>query len=385
METEIIKSLVKRFRKTRSIEDWSLLENFIEDKSPCRICKGPVFYSNSLIRLSKNGNPKYDINFPNSRSFRQIDSKKFYLSVCQECLSKEFPEYNKMNKSRVFNVMSKITQFAFDVPESEVKNFTSKTSITLDNFIKKYGEEEGKIRWKKYCVLQAESNKFEYKKEKHGWDEARFKEFNRSRAVTLKNMIKKYGEEEGKKAFDEYVKKQKVNGKTLEWFIEKLGEEEGRIRYKKISINKAKGGVSSGSSYSKISQEFFYKLDGYFGNIYKTYFATKNEEKIFYIDDIQKCYILDYFIEDLRVSVEFHGDYYHANPKKYSPDHELLGLLKENKTIKAKDIWEKDQKKYNYLKEHKGIKTVVVWEYDYCRNKNNEEFYKNIIKRCIEK
>jgi hypothetical protein len=385
METEIMKSLVKRYRSTRLREDWCLLENFIEDKSPCRICQGPVFYSNSLIRLSKEGDLKYDINFPSSRSFREIDGQKFYLSVCQECLAKEFPEYNSMNKSRVFNVMSKITQFAFDVPDSEVKKFTQKTSMTLDNLIKKYGEEEGRQRWAKYCDLQALTNKFEYKKEKYGWNESEFREFNKSRSVTLKNMIKRYGEEEGKKAFDEYVKKQRVNGKTLEWFVEKLGEDEGKIKFKEISLGKAKGGPAAGSSYSKVSQEFLIKLDSYLGGIYKTYFATKNEEKIFYIDPIQKCYILDYFIEDLNVSVEFHGDYFHANPKKYGPDHEFPKLVKENRPIKAKELWEKDQKKYDLLKEHKGIKTIVVWEDDYYRNKTNEDFYKNIIKRCIEK
>ena len=63
MGTEIMKFLVKRFKKTKSIKDWSLLENFIDDKSPCRVCQGPVFYSNSLIRFSKGGNLKYDINF----------------------------------------------------------------------------------------------------------------------------------------------------------------------------------------------------------------------------------------------------------------------------------------------------------------------------------
>jgi hypothetical protein len=35
MEIEIIKSLVKRFRKERTKENWCLLENFIVDKSFC--------------------------------------------------------------------------------------------------------------------------------------------------------------------------------------------------------------------------------------------------------------------------------------------------------------------------------------------------------------
>jgi hypothetical protein len=384
METDIMKSLVKRFRNDSTKENWVLLENFIEDKSPCIICNGPIFYPNSRISLSKDGTLKYSTNFPSSRSFREIDGQKFYLSVCAECLVKEFPEYNTMNKSRVFNVMSKITQFAFQVPDDDVKKFTQKTSMTLENIIKKYGEDEGNKRWKKYCDLQSESNKFEYKKEKHGWDQEDFDKFNKSRSVTLKNMIKKYGQEEGENIFDEYVKKQRVNGKTIEWFIEKLGEKEGKIKYKEIAIEKAKGGGVKGC-YSKVSQEFLLKLDSHFKNLYSTHFASKEGEKVFFIDEIKKCYSLDYFIEELKISVEFHGDYFHANPKKYGPDYEFRGLIKNNKSITAKELWEKDLKKYSILEKYYGIKTIVVWESDYYKNKDNEKFYKEIIKKCIKK
>jgi len=384
METEIIKSLLKRFRNDRTKKNWELVENLIEDKSFCFVCNGPIFYHNSLIRYTNDGVLKYDTNFPCSKSFREINGKKFYLSVCQDCLAKEFPEYNAMNKSRVFNVMSKITQFAFQVPDQYVKEFTKKTAVTLENFIKKYGEEEGNARWKKYCDLQSETNTFDYKKEKYGWSQEEFDEFNKSRAITLKNMEKKYGEEEGERIFNDYVEKQRVNGKTLEWFIEKLGEKEGKIKYKEISLGKAKGG-SLTNTYSKVSQEFLARIDEHFSKFYSTHFATKNSEKIFFIDELNKCYMLDYYIDELKLSIEFNGDYYHANPKKYGPDSEFRGLIKGNGVITAKELWEKDQKKYSILEEYHGIRTIVVWESDYVKNKDKEKFYKDIIKKCIEK
>ena len=37
------------------------------------------------------------------------------------------------------------------------------------------------------------------------------------------------------------------------------------------------------------------------------------------------------------------------------------------------------------LEKYKGIKTIVVWESDYYKNKDNDDFYKKIIKQCIEK
>ena len=382
MGIEIMKFLVKRFKKTKSIEDWSLLENFINDKSSCRVCQGPVFYSNSLIRLSKEGNLKYDINFPSSRSFREIDGQKFYLSVCQECLIGEYPEYKKMNKSRVFNVMSKITQFAFQVPESDVKKFTKKTSVTLNNLTKKYGEDKGRQRWSKYCELQALTNKFEYKKEKYGWDETKFKEFNQSRAVTLNNMIKRYGEEKGNKAFEEYVKKQKVNGKTLEWFIEKHGSQKGTEIFKEMLRGKLKGMLNN-NGYSKPSQDLFDSLDKYLFTDFTTRYHRKNgeEEILIKVGDNTRVFYLDYYIKELNVCIEFFGDYYHANPEKYKDPGQKI---KFNRIFTAQEIWDRDRERIFFLEKNKGIKTVVVWESDYYRNKNNQEYYKNIIKKCIE-
>lgn len=43
-----------------------------------------------------------------------------------------------------------------------------RTAVTLENLILKYGSEKGTNRWKHYLEKQATSNSFKYKKEKHG-------------------------------------------------------------------------------------------------------------------------------------------------------------------------------------------------------------------------
>jgi hypothetical protein len=250
--------------------------------------------------------------------------------------------------------------------------------------IRRHGKEEGIKKWDKYRNLQAESNSLEYKKEKYGWTEEEFKEFNKSRGITLSNMIKKYGKEEGKNVFNSYVEKQRTNGKTLEWFITKHGEQEGKIKYKEISIKKARGGIFPGVGYSKVSQDLFNIIDESLSKFYNTFYASKNLEKVVYIDEISKCYILDYYIEEIKVCIEFNGDYYHANPRKYPPDFEFPEFSK-SKIITSKDIWEKDKLKKDLLLKEKGIKTIVIWEDDYTRNKDNKEYYKKIIKECIKK
>jgi len=384
MEIDIIRQLIRRYNKERSKDIWILLERYIDDKSPCKGCGGPVLYHNSRISLTKEGVVRYDTNFSCSRSCKEIEGRKYYLSYCQSCISNEFPEYETMNKSRVFNVINKITKYAYCIPDEDAKKITQKTAVTLENFKEKYGEDEGARRWEEYRNIQAVTNTFEYKKEKYGWNEKDFKEFNKGRAVTLRNLIKKHGEDEGTRMFNEYVEKQKVNGKTLDWFIEKYGENCGKLIYKDVSLGKAKGSKSSRGCSSNVSQIFFEKLDSYLSSNYTTYYQRKNGEKIFYVDKINKSYLLDYYIEELKVSVEFNGDYYHANPKKYHKDFKFQ-FSPRSRIFTAEDVWEKDRIKEEHLMSEYGIRIVTVWENDYYKNKDNEDFYKNIIKSCIKK
>jgi hypothetical protein len=382
METAIIKMLITKYRKDKTIESWKVLENLIEDKSYCRDCNGSIFYPNSLIRLGKDGNVKYETNNPCSRSFKNVGGNKYYLSVCSFCLDKKFDEYSSMNKSRVFNVMNRITRYAYNIPDDVANAFTKTTAVTLKNLVKKYGEIDGNIRWEKYRNLQAVTNTFEYKKEKYGWTQSDFDEFNQSRAITEENLINRHGDEEGKKIFSDYCKKQITNGKSLEWFIEKHGDESGYNVYKLMLINKAKG-INSPGCVSRASQDFFDNLDILIGTKFNTSYSRKNRERIFYIEEFNKAYSVDYYIEELNLAIEFNGDYYHANPKKYKCDVHF-NLCKKG-GVTAKDLWEKDEKKYHLLEKHHGIRTIVVWESDYYKNKNNDKFYKNIVKLCIEK
>lgn len=380
METDILRSLIRRYRDNKTLENWVLLESHIEDKHFCKDCGGSIFYDNSLIRLSKEGILVYDKVMTSCKTSKKIGDNIYYLKVCQKCISSKFPEYINMNRSRVFNSMNKITQYAFDIPDSDFLKFRKSMAVTLEGLTKKYGEAEALVKWERYVNLQSVTNTFEYKREKYGWTEEDFKKFNVSRGVTLKNLIRKHGEEEGTRIFNGYVEKQRVNGKSLSWFIDKHGEERGREIFKSMLDGKLKG--MNGVTNSKPSQELFDKLDLIIGEKYKTYYFNKNGEYEVLIDEINRVFYLDFYIEDLNVCVEFFGDYYHANPKKYrNPD----ALIKFRSVYKVSDIWTRDKNRIENLKKYRGIKTIVVWESDYYKNKDNDDFYKKIIKQCIEK
>ena len=56
-------------------------------------------------------------------------------------------------------------------------------------------------------------------------------------------------------------------------------------------------------------------------------------------------YICDIFIKDLNLIIEYNGDYWHCNPKKYEPDY-----IHPHKKKKAEEIWNDDKVRIDNLK-----------------------------------
>ncbi len=71
--------------------------------------------------------------------------------------------------------------------------------------------------------------------------------------------------------------------------------------------------------------------------------------------------------------IEFNGDYWHANPEKYSSDQ--IVSMKGGRS--AQQIWEADAKKIAIAEQH-GYQVKIVWESEYKKNPEH------VIKDCIE-
>ena len=196
--------------------------------------------------------------------------------------------------------------------------------------IKKYGITEGTERWNAYCKKQADSNKFEYKHEKHGMTLEEYNEYNKSRAVTLDNMIKRYGVNEGLIHWNQYVERERYTC-TLPYYIEKYGEEIGKEKYD-ILINK-RNPANRLFGPSAISLEMFNKLIKKFKN--NIIYYDDNEFKVKTLK--YNLYYVDYYDETLNIVIEFYGNYFHLNPEKYSPD--FIQYKNHEKCVKAKDKW----------------------------------------------
>jgi G:T-mismatch repair DNA endonuclease (very short patch repair protein) len=101
----------------------------------------------------------------------------------------------------------------------------------------------------------------------------------------------------------------------------------------------------------------------------KSVIRSKTEKKI--IDDIKKLgyvvkhshkvdtKICDMYLPKLNLIIEFNGDYWHCNPKKYDSDY-----YHQVKQKTAKEMWDYDKNKIDLILEN-GYNLEVVWESDY--------------------
>lgn len=269
-----------------------------------------------------------------------------------------------------------------------IRNTKFSKAITLKKMITLYGKEKGKVKYDNWCYSNKISNTYEYKKEKLGWTKEQFDEFNKSRAVTKENLILRHGEEKGIEMWNNYVARQRYAGCKLEYFKEKHGEVEGEKIYKQLATKKSnnlqnfikkygeeigkqkyENWISSylGNGYSKISQELFWRIYDKLTEEEKekTYFAELNKE-FFCYESHDKGKLFDFVNTELMLVVEFNGDLYHGNPKKYKPNDQPLLFLKNE--LSCEEIWNNDKKK-NLLMENQGYRVIIIWEMSYKEDK----------------
>ena len=287
----------------------------------------------------------------------------------------------------------------FDMTEEELNVERSKfDTASIQSFIRRYGENEGKKKFDEYCKIQAKAGcTLEYFVEKYGEEvgSLKYEEVCKNKGVTKKNCIKKYGEEFGKKFFDEYCKVQIDAGNTLKYFVGKYGEIEGKKKYDEVCHQKPmtltnfirKYGEDEGLKrykqhiektsvgYSKVSQELFMKIDEKLGDFANdSFFFVKNYETEVEIEinGKKKFAKLDYELNNKVI--EFNGDFWHANPKIYHKDDILtLHLVKR----RVKDIWLNDFLRKQELERH-GFKILIVWESDYAENPDR------VVDECVK-
>lgn len=368
---KINKELAKKcnyFNKNKSYDGFvELISNnpYYKYRCKCKICGGELYYENVAFRGAYQEYPKIYMG-TSPISTKTIGDKTYKLCVCEKCLSDHFDDWKDVkNKSRVFNMPTKYAQFAFCIPETVINEKKLELCVrSLDSFTKKYGKEEGRKRWDSYVEKQRITNTFEYKKEKYGMTLEQFDEYNKSRSCTIENFIKRYGEEEGLKRWNDYRRRESYCN-TREYFIETYGEEEGLKKWN--NFNNAR---FINRSYSMISQELFKTIIK--NDIFKDheiYFAEYNYEYEIYTDT-GHLYYLDFYDKTLNLCIEFNGIKFHPKPGKYKETDVFDGLFENNGKLVG-DLWRYEREREKDIKNNIGAKIIIVWEDDYKNNKLN--------------
>ncbi|WP_407308185.1 hypothetical protein [Acinetobacter sp.] len=171
---------------------------------------------------------------------------------------------------------------------------------------------------------------------------------------SLEKLVKKYGEEEGKRRWKERQDKWQ---KTLN---DKPFEEQEAINQKKTY----KKGQST------ISKKLFTQIHQSGARWGKK--SEDNSGEMMVVLSEKKKAMIDFSLGNKLI--EFYGDYWHANPKKYkSGDKIYQGGTRKYTLVENK--WEEDFKREARLKEL-GYELHIVWEDDF--RKNPEK----VIKEC---
>lgn len=83
-----------------------------------------------------------------------------------------------------------------------------------------------------------------------------------------------------------------------------------------------------------------------------------------------------WFYPDIRIDeniiIEFFGDYWHANPKKFKPEDIV------HHKLTAKQIWEYDKKRIDILQSC-GFIVIIIWQNDF--KKNKDKIFQEILEK----
>ena len=179
-------------------------------------------------------------------------------------------------------------------------------------------------------------------------DEAKAKIVKSQQYFSKEICIEKYGESEGIEIW------QKRQSKWQDTLNAKSDEEKSRI-------NKLK--LFKGGSISKGEALLLENIRAAGINC-SGQFELLRETTNYYVYDI---------VYNKKI-IEYNGDFWHANPKKYRPTDKVE--LPNNPRL-AREIWKQDEQKIKFAK-NQGFDVLVIWESEF--KKNNKE----VIKQCIQ-
>lgn len=312
-----IQKLKKRVpaKNPKSKKDWGpiqLIEHYDTEKTICieNIPSEFIEKFELVWNELKDKNPKFD-------------SIQLYSKTCKSLFSAK----SQIKKDYW------LQRFWSDLDAEEKANSKRQMQVANEEwYVKKYGEEKGKKLWSEKC---ASSN-------------------------LLENWTKKFGSEKATEMWGEYRSKLRYAKSFDGWFEKYGGTLEEYQEYVRVNTNQD-------ITISAISQELFYAIVSH-NEKFKFAKFGENEQLIPIPPKIKnymvgKNFFPDFLYEDKII--EFYGDYWHKNPKKYDDSEQNLKIRKY------------DALRCSILAEL-GYIVKIVWEDEYRENKEK------VIMNCLD-
>lgn len=300
-------------------------------------------------------------------------SKQYFARTVESTMKRYGVDRQTAERMRAES-MEKTRQTVSQWSDEKRREVGRQKSQALDALIERYGEEEGTRRYQQRLrrYKKTISDNWNTLVNEHGLEYALQK--RKEKSSDLAHCIARYGEEEGRRRYKETSRK-KSFAQTLDGYISRYGEEEGTRRYNErqekyvntfrqkpieelTRINKSKHVKFLRAS--KPSLKVFeplhqWLLERGFSDNDIFYGVGTRQEFCLYSQDRQYFWY-DFTIQSLKVVIEFNGVTYH--PK--SPDQPDFEHPFEP-TRTAKVVWDHDQLKLD-VAQKAGYNVFVVWE-----------------------
>jgi len=145
----------------------------------------------------------------------QLERSKFDTASRESFIRRHGEEvglrkYEEYRKRQAYTCSKEYMMSEKNMSESDWEKYNASRASTKENFIKRYGEVLGETKWKQYCEHESYAGcTLEYFIDMYGENTGRAKylELCARKALTLQNFISKYGLDEGKSRFEKLQNK----------------------------------------------------------------------------------------------------------------------------------------------------------------------------------
>lgn len=323
--TEMFNKRIEQLKQQNTIERY--ITKYGEEEGPIKwkhYCESIAGSKKMFIK--RYGEVEGIKRFNEFRKKCATNTEEWYINKYGDELGKE--KYKEaLEKRNVLNVEYYMNK-GFSYDEACKKLADRQNTSSLSKFIKRYGEEEGTKR---------------------------YNETNKLKAINLDTFIRKYGAL-GKIKYEEYLNSIKGKG-SLEWYINKYGKNVGIEKYNIAVKNKLS--AANSSPISNIGREFCNCLNDKLKEnniIFNDVFFNENEYAFIIKEKLNTSINIikpDFYIKDINLCIEFYGDYWH-------------GWLDSDTSLKRREF---DKKRLNVLKYNYGCDTIIIWEHEYKKDK----------------